>query len=288
MQQIATWAIGDTMIEWSADCNSDGIVDYGQCHDGTLPDYNGNNIPDCCERGETCVVGNYPVQWRGEDSGNGHWYQMVITNTPTSWQVAREASKSLGGHLVSITSEQENQLCLTIAANGPSVPGGSVWLGASQKTDAAPYSSETGEPFVWTPGCGFSNTSQTCGLENYLTMTSPWIGCAWNDVAVCWEIPALLVEWESDCNSDGVVDYGQVLQGELSDVNVDGVPDVCQQPTCVDADLFRDFNVNGADLGILLSQWGPSTPLTVSDINSDGVVNGADLGLLLSFWGACP
>jgi hypothetical protein len=56
----------------------------------------------------------------------------------------------------------------------------------------------------------------------------------------------------------------------------------------VAADLFRDFNVNGADLGILLSQWGPNTALTVSDINSDGVVNGADLGILLSFWGACP
>jgi len=60
------------LIEWEADCNTDGIVDYGQCHDGTLPDYNGNNIPDCCERGEACVVGNYPVQWRVVNGGNGH------------------------------------------------------------------------------------------------------------------------------------------------------------------------------------------------------------------------
>jgi formylglycine-generating enzyme required for sulfatase activity len=37
------------VIEWSADCNGDGIVDYGQCYDGTLADYNGNNIPDICE-----------------------------------------------------------------------------------------------------------------------------------------------------------------------------------------------------------------------------------------------
>ena len=65
-------------------------------------------------------------------------------------------------------------------------------------------------------------------------------------------------------------------------------PDICQQPTCRDADLFRDLNVNGADLGILLSQWGPNAQFTVSDINKDGSVNGADLGLLLSFWGACP
>jgi hypothetical protein len=84
------------------------------------------------------------------------------------------------------------------------------------------------------------------------------------------------------------VDYGQFLQGQLADTNSDGVPDICQQPTCADADIFRDFNVNGADLGILLSQWGPNTPLTVSDINGDGVVSGADLGLLLANWGPCP
>jgi hypothetical protein len=59
-------------------------------------------------------------------------------------------------------------------------------------------------------------------------------------------------------------------------------------PTCIDADLFRDFNVNGADLGILLSQWGAATPQTVSDLNFDGMVDGADLGVLLSFWGPCP
>lgn len=57
---------------------------------------------------------------------------------------------------------------------------------------------------------------------------------------------------------------------------------------CNDADFFRDSNVNGADLGILLSQWGPNTPLTVSDLNRDGAVDGIDLGLFLSFWGPCP
>jgi hypothetical protein len=37
------------IIEWSADCNADGIVDYGQIRAGDLADTNGNNIPDCCE-----------------------------------------------------------------------------------------------------------------------------------------------------------------------------------------------------------------------------------------------
>jgi hypothetical protein len=91
-----------------------------------------------------------------------------------------------------------------------------------------------------------------------------------------------------DCNANGLGDQMEIELGMTDDANGDGVLDICQPPGCVDADLFRDFNVNGADLGILLSQWGPNTPLTVSDINGDGVVSGADLGLLLSFWGACP
>lgn len=57
---------------------------------------------------------------------------------------------------------------------------------------------------------------------------------------------------------------------------------------CSDADLFRDSIVNGADLGILLSQWGPNPSPTVSDLNRDGAVDGMDLGLPLSFWGPCP
>jgi len=42
------------LIEWSADCNADGKVDYGQIRRGELADFNGNNIPDCCEGPTTC------------------------------------------------------------------------------------------------------------------------------------------------------------------------------------------------------------------------------------------
>ena len=42
------------LIEWSADCNGDGIVDYGQIRAGQLADANNNNIPDCCEQGVSC------------------------------------------------------------------------------------------------------------------------------------------------------------------------------------------------------------------------------------------
>ncbi|MFO0875321.1 MAG: hypothetical protein U0575_15310 [Phycisphaerales bacterium] len=47
------------------------------------------------------------------------------------------------------------------------------------------------------------------------------------------------------------------------------------------ADLNGDGIVNGADLGILLGNWGNAG---VGDLNGDGVVNGADLGILLGAW----
>ena len=56
-------------------------------------------------------------------------------------------------------------------------------------------------------------------------------------------------------------------------------------------DIFANGIVNGADLGAMLSYWGPRTsdPFSVaSDINSDGIINGGDLGALLSNWGPCP
>ena len=85
---------------------------------------------------------------------------------------------------------------------------------------------------------------------------------------------------QADCDGNGI---GDACQAGFEDFNGNGVPDYCE---CI-ADLFVDGQINGADLGALLSQWGPALPSTVSDLNRDGVVNGADLGYLLSNWGRC-
>ena len=37
------------IVEWSADCNGDGLVDYGQILCGLLEDADGNGVPDCCQ-----------------------------------------------------------------------------------------------------------------------------------------------------------------------------------------------------------------------------------------------
>ena len=37
------------LLEYSADCNGDGVVDYGQIQSGELADTNNNGVPDVCE-----------------------------------------------------------------------------------------------------------------------------------------------------------------------------------------------------------------------------------------------
>jgi formylglycine-generating enzyme required for sulfatase activity len=50
-------------------------------------------------------------------------------------------------------------------------------------------------------------------------------------------------------------------------------------------DLNGDREVTGADLGILLGQWGQAGG---GDLDGNGIVGGADLGLMLGAWGYCP
>lgn len=53
------------------------------------------------------------------------------------------------------------------------------------------------------------------------------------------------------------------------------------------SDLDRDCVVSGADLAIVLSQWGPcgSTPCT-GDLDNNGSVGGSDIAAVLGAWGS--
>jgi len=281
------------IIEYGADCNADGIVDYGQCHDGTLPDFNGNNIPDCCERKEACFAGSYPVQWRMEDGGNGHWYRVVVA--VGDWEESRVRAMDMGSELCAITSAAENGhvLSLVTGAEQWCADGAGYWLGGFKQ--AGQWQWTSGEDFIYSYfGCGNPGDIQTNIQWYRVTTGCPPLGTiVWDDqfstgCPILGGNPGFVAEWDADCNNDNIVDYGQILTGQLADANSNGILDTCEGPTCRDVDLFRDLNINGADLGILLSQWGPNAQFTVSDFNKDGSVNGADLGLLLSFWGACP
>jgi hypothetical protein len=158
-------------------------------------------------------------------------------------------------------------------------------MGGYQDTSAADYSEPaggwrwvTGEPWKYTNWA--ENEPNNSGDENYLQR---WNYGRWNDThgEAYWH-GGYLVEWSADCNADGIVDFGQIRAGTLSDVNHSSIPDECE---CL-ADIFIDGLVNGADLGIVLSQWGQGAG-AIGDINRDGIVDGADLAIVLGTWGPC-
>jgi hypothetical protein len=309
--------VNSSIVEWSADCNGDGIVDFGQCRDGTLADINSNNVPDCCEAGQPCVASNYPVQWRVSDGGNGHWYLgLRLSEDAVSWTQARANAQALGGELAQLETRSELDWVYATVASNPDLWRWTMgpWLGGLQ-----PGGSEEPtqgwrwingariDPTMWAPGepvdyvlCGehenHLNLFCNVGCEAY-PVSSPrptvndvpesgFCDCCNNGKLRVW-VNSAIIEWSADCNGDGIVDYGQILQGQLADANDNGVPDSCESPTCADADLYPNGAVNGADLGIMLSEWGAVTPATSSDLNRDGTVDGSDLGILLAFWGPC-
>lgn len=96
--------------------------------------------------------------------------------------------------------------------------------------------------------------------------------------ACCFTTGFCLELTELECGLTGSLWGG--IGSTCTDANSNGVPDSCESPGLV-GDLNGDGKVDGADLGVLLSQWGSGGS---ADLNGDGVVNGADLGILLAAW----
>jgi hypothetical protein len=299
----SAWLAKSAIIEWSADCDGDGIVDYGQILDGSFADVNSNGVPDSCE---------LPVQWRIEDGGNGHWYQVRLNPGGETWFQCRDRALADGGHLATATSSAENLFIFDLASQtygafnsntiqaGPFL-GGYQPIGAGEP--AAGWQWVTGEPWGFAPwaggqpdndgGCGQAPGDRTG--EHYLQFI--YASSNWNDMsaaATCFggSKPSFVVEWSADCNEDGIVDYGQILDGTFADTNANSVPDCCDAGVSCDpcpGDLNDSHAVDAEDLAYILFAWGTDGGKTPeADINRDGAVDANDLSTVLGSWGACP
>lgn len=228
------------------------------------------------------------VQWKVSAGGNGHWYALRARDGRT-WTQADAACRDEGGYLATMTSPAERNFMVPVMAGNTCAIGGFQVVTSPSDEPGIGWRWVTDEPMTWTNWASWepSNT------DTYGAPFENIMGCfadgVWVDLAdhLIWT-QHYLVEWDADCNNDGIVDHGQILSGQFADLNGNGIPDICEVPTCHNADLFPDHQVNGADLAALLSQWGPANANTVSDINHDGKVDGADLSFLLSVWGPCP
>ena len=258
------------IIEWSADCNDDGIVDYGQIRDGTYADDDGNGVPDCCDAGTPCdAPANAPVQWTEADGGNGHWYQATLARE-ISWPEADQAASDQGGYLATMTSAAENQLLATTAplidGNGPG-----WWLGGLYDHNLSQWTWISGEPWEYTSwgnssvGCGATQPDGRDAVDFYCLDTDGTP--RWSDDFLVWNSSVgYVIEWSADCNGDDIVDYGQIRDGSLEDLNENGVPDCCELPgACEDCN----------DNGVLDSEDLANG--TSQDCNTNGVPDECDI-----------
>ena len=276
----------DFRIEWSADCNNDGIVDYGQCHDGSLLDTNTNNVPDCCELGTPCVLnmisnGSFEV---GASQSCG-WVCLGIGDPRlVGWDITlnsvdRERTDPGGCNEGWFASDGHYSLDM----NGCSV-GGKIQQsvatvpGTTYDLSFDLSMNPTNVPVAKLRVTAVGIASQDFEYQRTATSPQPYDSHQMQFVATA---AGTVIEFES-LNRE----YPSQWNGPVLD-SVRLIPHVRTAPTCHDADLFINGVINGADLGILLSQWGPAPIGTVSDIDHDGIVNGADLGFLLSVWGTC-
>jgi choice-of-anchor C domain-containing protein len=282
------WHVGGPdgcMIEWSADCNNDGIVDYGQCWDGSLLDSNSNNVPDCCESGTPCAP-NIIL-----NSG----FEIGPSETDCTWVVHSEGGSFVPGWTVTAASIDR----VRISASCP--PSTESWMSFQGEftidLDGGTHGGAISQTVATEPGSTYLLTFQLTGncapgvkrmsveidsakypFEHACSGTNPqpWSERSIEFTAASSATNIVFKSLSTDGRNGAVIDLVRLIRVDP------------QQPTCTDADLFPTGTVNGADLGALLSQWGEAPAGTASDLDRDGAVDGTDLGILLAFWGPCP
>ena len=141
---------------------------------------------------------NVPAAQPGETiTFNNHRYQLVVERS--NWSEARSKARSLGGHLATLTSAEEDEFIQESYADWLTTPGVSILLGAFQESAQAAWQWETAEPFEyagWHEGepnraamedaeTGFAYIEHTRGRRGWDDKQKTTFG-------------AFLIEWDDD------------------------------------------------------------------------------------------
>ena len=166
------------------------------------------------------------VEWPINDGGNGHFYEFLTT--PSTWEEANSIGTILGGHLVTLNSQEETNFLNSFMNLDY------VWMGLWQNTES-PFYSEPGGGWEWITGESLkwtnwnpSEPNNSNGGENHGQTVN---GGAWNDLLGDQNYP-FIIEWDNDCNNDGFVDYGQIHDGSFLDWNDNNILDICETGAC--------------------------------------------------------
>ena len=135
-----------------------------------------------------------PTLW----TENGHAYEVVVVPDGITWSDARDAAAARGGHLVTLTSEAENQFVHGLIADeatawvtigtAPNESTSGPWIGLFQ----APGSAEPADGWGWVTGepLGFTQweinrPNDVDGIEHFGQFFGVGVGnraATWNDL----------------------------------------------------------------------------------------------------------
>jgi hypothetical protein len=198
------------------------------CNITSQPDCTGDwlGVDTTCEL-TTCVGDSIgPVEWTTDSGGNGHAYELVVVPEGISWHEANDMARQMGGHLATLTSEEEHLFVFEQLAGDVSVYTDGFWgplFGAYQDASADDYGEPnggwrwvTGETWDWSnwlPG----EPSNGDGVEDVgqfaiqppsgelLGHWNDWYGASSAPVAFIVEYPIRSFTWEADEGGNGHV-----------------------------------------------------------------------------------
>lgn len=100
---------------------------------------------------------------------NAHWYEKL--EEETTWHLARKRCEELGGHLVCITSPEEDAFVRGLSKDE------SVWIGASDEAKEGEWCWVSGEPFGYKNWHG-NEPDNHMGVQHHALY---WVGRGWAD-----------------------------------------------------------------------------------------------------------
>ncbi|MSR41040.1 MAG: hypothetical protein EXS10_03965 [Phycisphaerales bacterium] len=249
------------------------------------------------------------VQWRESDGGNGHCYAIVRVPEFLRWDTAVGMAHAMGGELASLSTRQEFMWVFQHLVDNPLAWSGAAgpWIGAYRD----PTAEEAGDPergWHWVDQTPWKFSpwdlkvgnppNQNCPGQDECVLRFADAQCngnpmpqtedrTMNDACTACAVMELdprtaVVEFDADCDSDGLVDFAEIVNGIASDHNRNWIPDHCE---CL-GDFDGDGTIAAPDLAVMLQAWGTMGD-SVADLNGDGAVNGDDFSILMSLWGTC-
>ena len=196
----------------------------------------------------TVTIGSLPLLGDITDPSTGIRYVAVAG---TTWTASEALAVALGGHLVSIGDQAEQDF---VYANFGNLGGVDrrIWIGFNDQAVEGSFAWSDGTPAKFTNWNG-GEPNNSGGVEDYAEMLGS--SGRWNDL-----------------NNAGA-GFPHLAVIELAGSPKNPCP----------GDFDGDGEVAAPDLGTLLNLWGTA----VADLNADGDTNAQDLAIMLSAWGPC-